>query len=492
MTVALRYAARSDVGLVRSDNQDSAYAGPHLLVVADGMGGHAGGDVASSVAVAALAPLDGESHGPDDALDELETALDDARSEIIARSDAQPDLAGMGTTVTAILRAGNKLAMVHLGDSRGYLFREDTLTQVTTDHTFVQHLVDTGRITPEEAEHHPQRSVVMRVLGDFDTDVTADLSVREARPGDRWLLCSDGLSGYVSAETIAETLADIADVDACADRLVQLALRAGGPDNVTVVLADVVELDDLADGAMPSTTSAVVGAAAVSRHRPSAAADGPAARAAWLSRRARSGAPATASDDEPADDDDDTDDDESRAPVTTTASDDAPDAEDEPLEPSPRRRGLVVTWIAVGVALVAAIAGGYGWTQTQYFVGAPDGTVAVYRGIPQQLGPLNLASLVETSDVQVEDLPGYLRERVEQTISAGSLQEARRLVAMLAEDVEDEPEPTPSATPTPTVSGTPDPTLPPQSTVPVIPPPTDPAPTAGGPTSGPAAVTLAL
>jgi serine/threonine protein phosphatase PrpC len=118
VSIALRYAARSDVGLVRANNQDSAYAGPHLLVVADGMGGHAGGDVASSVAIAALAPLDGESHGPDDALDELERALEAARDEIVARTEAEPDLAGMGTTVTAILRAGNKLAMVHLGDSR--------------------------------------------------------------------------------------------------------------------------------------------------------------------------------------------------------------------------------------------------------------------------------------------------------------------------------------------------------------------------------------
>ncbi|HEY5553828.1 MAG TPA: Stp1/IreP family PP2C-type Ser/Thr phosphatase, partial [Cellulomonas sp.] len=235
MSIALRYAARSDVGLVRANNQDSAYAGPHLLVVADGMGGHAGGDVASSVAIAALAPLDGESHGPDDALDELERALEAARDEIVARTEAEPDLAGMGTTVTAILRAGNKLAMVHLGDSRGYLLRDGALTQVTTDHTFVQHLVNTGKITPEEAEHHPQRSVVMRVLGDFDPDVAPDLSVREARPGDRWLLCSDGLSGFVSGDTIADTLRDVADVDACADRLVQLALRAGGGDNVTVV-----------------------------------------------------------------------------------------------------------------------------------------------------------------------------------------------------------------------------------------------------------------
>lgn len=477
MTVALRYAARSDVGLVRSDNQDSAYAGPHLLVVADGMGGHAGGDVASSVAVAALAPLDGESHGPDDALDELETALDDARSEIIARSDAEPDLAGMGTTVTAILRAGNKLAMVHLGDSRGYLFRDGTLTQVTTDHTFVQHLVDTGRITPEEAEHHPQRSVVMRVLGDFDADVTADLSVREARPGDRWLLCSDGLSGYVSAETIAETLADLEDVDACADRLVQLALRAGGPDNVTVVLADVVELDTLPDGAMPSTASAVVGAAAVTRNRPSAAADGPAARAARLSRRARG-----ATDD----DSEDVDDDESSAPTPPTGTDvvlGAPD-DDEPLAPSPRRRGLTLTWVAVGLALVGALAGGYLWTQTQYYVGAPDGTVAVYRGIAQSLGPVNLAQLVETSDVHVDDLPAYLRERVEQTISAGSLEEARRLVEMLADGAVD-PEPAPTPTPSPTPTPTPTP-------VPADSPPPAAPPTADAPTRGPAAVTPTL
>ncbi|SFK48243.1 Stp1/IreP family PP2C-type Ser/Thr phosphatase [Cellulomonas sp. KH9] len=478
MTVALRYAARSDVGLVRSDNQDSAYAGPHLLVVADGMGGHAGGDVASSVAVAAMAPLDGESHGPDDALDELETALDDARSEIISRSDAEPDLAGMGTTVTAILRAGNKLAMVHLGDSRGYLFRDGTLTQVTTDHTFVQHLVDTGRITPEEAEHHPQRSVVMRVLGDFDTDLTADLSVREARPGDRWLLCSDGLSGYVSAETIAQTLADIEDVDACADRLVQLALRAGGPDNVTVVLADVVELDDLPDGAMPSTSSVVVGAAALSRKRPSAAADGPAARAASLSRRARTGA---------SDPQEGAEDDAEDGQVATAS---APDDDDEPLAPAPRRRGLVLTWVAVGVAVVAALVGGYAWTQTQYFVGTSDGRVTVFRGIPQSLGPLDLASVVETSDVQVDDLPAYLRERVEQTISAPSLDQARRLVEMLTEDVV---LPTPTPTPVdPALTPAPAQTLPAPATEPVIPPPDEPAPEAGAPSGGPATGAPAL
>ncbi|RHA37145.1 Stp1/IreP family PP2C-type Ser/Thr phosphatase [Cellulomonas rhizosphaerae] len=421
MTVALRYAARSDVGLVRSNNQDSGYAGPHLLMVADGMGGHAGGDVASSVAVAAFAPLDGESHGPDDALDELEAALENARDEIIARSEAEPELAGMGTTVIAILRAGNKLAMVHLGDSRGYLMRDGVLTQVTTDHTFVQHLVDIGRITPEEAEHHPQRSVVMRVLGDFDAEVTPDMSMREARVGDRWLLCSDGLSGFVSADTIAETLRTLTDVDQCADRLVQLALRAGGGDNVTVVLADVVELDDLADGAGPTTNATVVGSAAATFDAPTSAADGPAARAANLTK-----AEAEVDEDE--------------------------HEHDETPAPRRRRRGWIVA-AGVVVLLVAVGVGSWAWTQTQYYVGTENGQVAIFRGIPQSLGPIELSQLVETTDVAVDDLQSaYLRVRVEETIHADSLEAARTQVDLL---VQDATVPVPTPTPTPTLTPAP-------------------------------------
>ncbi|RMI14448.1 Stp1/IreP family PP2C-type Ser/Thr phosphatase [Cellulomonas triticagri] len=414
MSIALRYAARSDVGLVRSNNQDSAYAGPHLLVVADGMGGHAGGDVASSVAIAALAPLDGESHGPDDALDELERALEDAREEIIARSEATPELAGMGTTVTAILRAGNKLAMVHLGDSRGYLLRDGVLTQVTTDHTFVQHLVSTGKITPEEAEHHPQRSVVMRVLGDFDMDIAPDLSVREARAGDRWLLCSDGLSGFVSGETIARTLHEITDVDTCAERLVQLALRAGGGDNVTVVVADVLDLDAVRDGAGPTTNAVVVGSAAINRNRPTSAQDGPAARAAEHSRQVAASTPGGG--------------------VPVVEDDDAEDADERRARRRRRVRGWLLTVLAL-VVLAGAAFGFYRWTQTQYYVGVDGEAVAIYRGIPQAVGPLAFSEVVETSDLQVEDLPAFVRDRVEQTIHSASLADARERVEQLAADV---------------------------------------------------------
>jgi protein phosphatase len=431
VSIALRYAARSDVGLVRSNNQDSAYAGPHLLVVADGMGGHAGGDVASSVAIAALAPLDGESHGPDDALDELERALEEAREEIISRSEANPELAGMGTTVTAILRAGNKLAMVHLGDSRGYLLRDGVLTQVTSDHTFVQHLVNTGKITPEEAEHHPQRSVVMRVLGDFDVDIAPDLSVREARAGDRWLLCSDGLSGFVSGETIARTLFELTDVDTCAERLVQLALRAGGGDNVTVVVADVLELDQVRDGAGPTTNAVVVGSAAVSRNRPTSAQDGPAARAAELSRQAAASTPGAG------------------VPEVEPEDDDEDDAERRTRR---RRRTRLVLLSLLAVLVVAAAAVGfYRWTQTQYYVGVDGEVVAIYRGIPQSVGPLALSDVVEQTDLAVDDLPAFVRERVEQTIHTASLRESRARVEALAEDAEATSEPTPTPTPTPTV-----------------------------------------
>lgn len=401
MSIALRYAARSDIGLVRSNNQDSAYAGPHLLMVADGMGGHAGGDVASSIAVAALAPLDDEAHGPDDALDELDAALHAAQDELLARAKADADLGGMGTTVTALLRAGNKLVMAHIGDSRAYLLRDGELNQVTIDHTFVQHLVNTGKITLEEAAHHPQRSVVMRVLGDFDMEIIPDLSVREARPGDRWLLCSDGLSGVVSAETIAETMDSITDVNACADRLVQLALRGGGPDNVTVIVADVVDLDDLPDGAAPTTAATVVGSAALYRNVPTSAADGPAARAASLARAASE--PTTAGD---------------------LPDDDAP-------QPRRRRgRALLVVVLAL-VVLGGAGYAGYRWTQTQYYVGIADGKVAIYRGIDQSIGPVRLSEVVEESQLQVASLAPFVQDRLAQSIVATSLADARSHVQII-------------------------------------------------------------
>jgi len=438
VTLTLRYAARSDVGLVRSNNQDSAYAGPHLLVVADGMGGHAGGDVASRLAIAALAPLDRVEHGPEEALTDLEHTVERARQDLVRASDADPELVGMGTTVTALLHTGTTLVMAHLGDSRAYLLRDGRLTQVTVDHTFVQHLVDTGRISPEEAEHHPQRNVVMRVLGDFDVDLTPDMSVREARGGDRWLLCSDGLSGFVTPEQITEVLAETPSPDDAADLLITLSMTAGSTDNITVIVADVVDDDaDPAADAAGATTALPAGDDAPQIVGAAATGELPAVLAT----------PAEETDTAPADQD---------TPATDDESDED-DPEDADARPARRRR----PWITLLVVLV--VLGGvgyglwwaYGWTQQQYYVGVADGEVAVFQGIPASAGPLTLSTPVELTGTPVSDLPDYWADRLDGSIRASSEAEARERADRLITEAAPEPTPTPTPSPSATPSSTP-------------------------------------
>jgi len=275
VTLVLRYAARSDRGLVRSNNEDSVYAGARLLALADGMGGHAAGEVASQLVIAGLAHLDEDEPGGD-LLSKLDAAVHQGNSAIAAQVEAEPELEGMGTTLTAILFAGNRLGLVHVGDSRGYLLRDGELTQITKDDTFVQTLVDEGRITAEEAHSHPQRSLIMRALTGHEVEPT--LIMREARVGDRYLLCSDGLSDPVSDETIREAL-QTPDVTAAADRLIELALRGGGPDNVTVVVADVVDED------FGSQTQPILAGAVSGEDRDSAPPDTAAGRASAINQR---------------------------------------------------------------------------------------------------------------------------------------------------------------------------------------------------------------
>jgi protein phosphatase len=428
LAIALRYAARSDVGLVRQTNQDSGYAGPHLLVIADGMGGHAGGDVASSLAIGELAPLDGESHGSDDAIAHLERAVRSAHAELLARVEEEPQLAGMGTTVTALLRSGNRLALAHIGDSRAYLLRDGALTQITRDHTFVQTLVDEGRLTAEEAEHHPQRSVLMRVLSDIVDDPEPDFSMRESRVGDRYLLCSDGLSGVVSFETLRDTLAGGDPPGVTCERLVALARRAGAPDNVTCIVADVVDEPATADAA-PS----VVGAASVRPQRRSPEDGGSAAE--------RAAALAFGPDDGTSDDDHDV---------------------------VARRRGHRVVRLA-GVAVVALVlAGGafaaWHWVREQYFVGVHGDQVAVFRGLPQNLGPIDLATLDHTTGVLVADLPPADRDSVRAGIVVDSSAQATAKVVALREAACGTPpapatSSSPSPSPSPSAGSSPAPSL---------------------------------
>ncbi len=379
MAVEFQFAIRSDVGLIRKNNQDSGYAGSRLLVVADGMGGAAGGDIASSVVVAHLAPLDDAPGPSDELLTNLTDALQDAHDELVERTEEDHDLRGLGTTCTAILRSENKLAMVHIGDSRAYLLRDGNLIQVTSDQSLVQYLVDTGQITPKEAETHPKRNVVMNILGDAPGPVVTDSTVREAVEGDRWLLCSDGLSGVVSDETIAHTLSELEDLDECADELVSLALRAGGPDNITVLVADVVSV-----GAARPQVPEVVGAAAVSRSAPTKGNDGAAGRAATL---------------------------------VGTADSPADTAENE--DPPPRRR-RVWPWVTAFLVTAALFAGllyeGYVWSRGQFYALAVDNQVVVYQGIPQNLGPWQLSEQIEVAPVDYKKLPLVDQQRLEDPV----------------------------------------------------------------------------
>jgi protein phosphatase len=262
------YGAVSITGNVRPSNQDSAYAGPNLLLVADGMGGHAGGDIASTITATTLSPLDeiASARGilrtrldVKQATNALENGIEQVYTEIVNAARAQGELAGMGTTITAILRADDSFVTAHLGDSRAYLFHEGELTQLTTDHTFVQHLVDSGKITQEEARVHPRKNVVMRVLGDFDVDYMPDLSFRPIAKGDRYMLSSDGVSGVLSDEQIRTILSEIADPQEAAQRLVDLALESGSTDNCTAIVADVV--DSKVKGKNYSQTPNFLGAA---------------------------------------------------------------------------------------------------------------------------------------------------------------------------------------------------------------------------------------
>jgi serine/threonine protein phosphatase PrpC len=394
VALTLRYAARSDVGLLRDGNEDSGYAGPHLLVVADGMGGAAAGEVASSVAVAALAVLD-EDEPTGDLLEVFGDSIRRIEDQLGALVEAEPRLRGMGTTLTAVVHADGRLGLVHVGDSRGYLMRAGSLERITRDHTLVQSLIDTGRLTEHEATTHPQRNVLTRVL-DGAHPTEADLSIREIKAGDRILLCSDGLSGVVSADTIAASLLANDDPQDAVDELVDLALRGGGPDNITCVVADVVQDDGEVEGA----DAIVVGAVGVQRtSRRLRLPDTPAGRAAQLAR---------------GDDDDDS-------------------------EPGGRSRLRALVMTAVGMLLlglvVGAAIGWYTWSQGQYFVATGD-VVAVFRGPTEPLFGLDLARLVETSTVGVAELPEFEQDQVSGAIVAENLQDARDIVQRLADEAE--------------------------------------------------------
>ncbi|MFG1947325.1 Stp1/IreP family PP2C-type Ser/Thr phosphatase [Nonomuraea sp. NPDC048826] len=419
MTIALRYAARSDVGLLREGNEDSAYASGRLLAVADGMGGHAHGEVASSVAIAAMASLEEAQQGGD-LLNAIEAAVRDANRKLHEMVGRDPSLKGMGTTLTAMLWNGTQVALVHVGDSRAYLLRRGELYQITHDHTLVQQLVDDGRITPEEAATHPQRSILLRAL-DGSGEVDPDLTLREAQVGDRYLLCSDGLSGVVSAETLHATLTNLDDPEEVVRQLIDLANRGGGPDNITCVIADVLEITD---GQAVPVEAAVVGAAGMTRlHGGEEPAPG------------RAGAVT--------------------APQPAITDDDF----DEPVARASRKSGkrrrvwpVLVTVLTVA-AVVVGVGGYFGWkwTQDQFFVGAWADEVVVFQGIQQELGPVQFFKVAQHTGKALSQLSPPDQALVKDGIEVGNVAEGLTKINTMKFA---EPTPTASTSPSPTPTRT--------------------------------------
>ncbi len=471
----------SDVGTVRANNQDSSFAGEHLIAICDGMGGHAGGDTASSIAIRSLAHIEQDDTGGDVEVISrmMETSVMAAHDAIVGKAKRERKLAGMGTTVTAVALVAGYWVVAHIGDSRAYLLRDGHLSRITCDHSYVQHLIDTGRITPAEAKNHPQRNVVMRVLGDFDIDPHPDISIRKAHPADRWLLCSDGLCGVLEDSTIKETMTALADQGECAQRLVQMALRAGSTDNVTAVIADATLALDADAFELPHQTPLVGGAASRNLEPIADIVNEPVATAPAL-RDDHSPAKRAAALMQPADTQHNDAAPASAEPSTTrvvqpsavreeTGERDNPDTGEIPVVQKPdgrlsadpndpevakairdehveqkkatrakhqrNRLAIVITILLAVAVLFGAGTGTYMWSQTRYYVGNSNGKVAIYQGVPTNLFGLALSHEVSSTSITVSNLPQTWRDQLNRGISVGSLDEAQSHVGIIRSEM---------------------------------------------------------
>ena len=543
MKIAFRLEARSDTGLKRSKNDDSGYGGRYLAVVADGMGGHVGGDVASATTVLNLTPLDHPDFENGTGGVYLADEIQSANLIINELAANDPQLAGMGTTCTALLIDGDCIEFAHIGDSRAYRLRpgaDGEFEQISTDHTFVQRLLNEGRITPEEAEHHPHKNVIMRVLGDVDASPELELKTLDAVVGERWVLSSDGLDAVVSVPEIEQVMRSHDDLAEVADTLISMTLERGAPDNVTVVALQVIDREELPvdepvgpsalpDSALPDSIAAEQEVSVNTQKLPEIAATAEAAEATLAAleqesahhnvrrfRRARDfagtllhsgsdavrhhigtydnavdaaltnaailrgelgsrphqlvGAAAVATE-------------TGMIPAVTSRTlehratvaqrmpltvDEAPlPAEleeliaEEPAERTSRRSWSVRLFIILLVAALLTLAAwtGLRYVERSYYVGESDGTVAVYNGIPQALGPIRLSHVVENTDISTSQLSDHTRTLLRNSITAKDLNEAHQIVSRLKTQAEQnrikaEQAASASASPTPNPTAT--------------------------------------
>lgn len=423
--LVLNYSAISDVGRIRKDNQDSGYAGPWVLSVCDGVGGAARGDIASSTAISELRNLDaapvppGDGHpGDPDVLDRVTDAMHAAHTQIGRLVDADPAINGTSTTATVALFDGGRLGIGHIGDSRAYLFRDNELSQLTTDHTFVQSLIDEGRITEEEARVHPHRNLILKAL-DGIHEAEPDLFVLEVVPGDRILLCSDGASGVLDDGRLADILS-MGTPDFAAVELVRASLEAGSSDNVTCIVADVLTAEQAAE--IPEYADLeplLVGAASeLKRKLPRG-----------LFRGHRSG------------------DTGELEPIEAEIPDEVPFAipSDPILPPDPEAARYApmppprFTWLRRVLGLVIVIgllwigaAAAWSYVQNQYYIGEEDGVVVIHHGVNSSLPGIDLSDVVVVTTLNVDDLEEFDRQSVRDGIPVDNLTEARDRVEELA------------------------------------------------------------
>jgi serine/threonine protein phosphatase PrpC len=417
--VRLDYSAVSDVGRVRKDNQDSGYVGPHLLAVCDGVGGAARGDIASSEAIQQLRKLDAPFEGDGEAmLGQVSGALLMAHKRIAQLVDQEPSLNGTSTTATVALFDGSKVALGHVGDSRAYLFRKGEISQLTRDHTFVQTLIDEGRITEDEARVHPHRNLILRAV-DGTHELEPDLFLLELTAGDRLLLCSDGASGVLGNGRLADILSS-GSPDYAAVELVRASLEAGSSDNVTCLVADLVEGNPNDQPQAPL----MVGAAADMKRRSRG-------KGGSLFRGHRAG------------------DTGELEPIAAEVLDEVPfaihsdplTADPEAARYAPRAPGrfrwmtaLLVVLLLAGIAWVG-LAVAWSWSQKQYYVGEDDGTVVIFRGVNASLPGVELSQPYETTNVEIDRLPSFDAGKVREGIDASSLDSAHRTVENLAKNM---------------------------------------------------------
>lgn len=416
MAIKIISSSQSDKGKVRSSNQDGGYSGTNLYVVADGMGGHAGGDIASALATQHVAKIDDVYQDSDQAISSLLEAMREANrnlSETVAKFNY---LAGMGTTMDAVIFTGDIANIAHIGDSRVYLMRDGKLTQITKDHTFVQQLIDAGRLTEEEALVHPRRNVILRVLGDTSEEPEFDIHQIEVQPGDRLLLCSDGLCGVVPNYLIEENM-KVANLDEAIELLIDEAKEYGAPDNVTVLLLEVRDEAEIPDHQQPVTWLGSAANEVVIKQNSAGRILEVFSPKAWFDAFRDLG----------------------RKETFYSINDPALEKAIGEFD------GKVRSWKKRGTALflvLALISGGalwgvYSYIQTRYYLGVENGNVAIYQGIKESFGGIGFSTIYKESEIRIVDLPDFQQELILKSISAESLADAEAKLEQILESSKD-------------------------------------------------------